>query len=259
MNANTIVTILGIILISAISLYSQTDSDFPSIEKQDIPDVVISKSSYFDDDGLWGYINGGADLYLEYGFDKLLFQDIEFRNHNFRVEYYRMKNSESAFGIYSTSIFKCLKRDTISKYVCISPYQVQSALGRFYISIANNKGTKEASALTVELFSIINKKSVEQLYEIPKLVSENFSEDARLYIKLVKGILGLQNGSPKLSGLFEKSDKYTLYQNPASLISLVSFNSTADLENFVEQNKSLFAQNYKIKIITEKDLLIEEL
>ncbi len=245
-----------IILISTINLYPQMDTDFPSIAQQDIPGGIISKSSYFDGDGLWGHINGGADLYLEYGFDKLLFQDIDWKDHNFRVEYYRMKSPESAFGIYSTSIFKCSKRDTISRYVCISPYQVQSALGRFYISIANNKGTKEATKLTIELFSTINRKSAEQPYELPKLVGDNFLEDNLLNIKLVKGNLGIQNGFPELSGLFEEFSGYSLYHDPISSTSIVNFKSEKDLARFIEKGKVLSAERFKMNPITGNYLLL---
>ena len=101
--------ILFFVLLFAVSIQTsaQIDKDFPAPTADEAPAIKIIQEKYYDGNALWGHIDGGADLYLEYGFDKLLFQEIELNNIRFRIEYYRMKDPAAAFGIFSVSKFKC--------------------------------------------------------------------------------------------------------------------------------------------------------
>ena len=206
--------ILLSLLFIGISISAQVDKDFPSLTKSDIGNTEIIQEKYFDGTALWGHIDGGADLYIEYGFDKLLFQEIEINGINFRVEYYRMKNPESAFGIFSVSRFKCENSDTLTKFICITKYQVQSAVGRFYISIANDKGTTEAKNKTVELFSIILNKCNEKTFILPEPFEKPNIKKYSSDIKLFKGTLGIQNGLPLWVELFDGFSNYQIVVVP---------------------------------------------
>ena len=57
--------------------YLQAQSDIPRVTLSDIPGGVILRSEQFDGNSLWGYIDGGADIYLEYGFEKVRVEEIE--------------------------------------------------------------------------------------------------------------------------------------------------------------------------------------
>ncbi|MFA7418830.1 MAG: DUF6599 family protein [Melioribacteraceae bacterium] len=250
---------LFILMFSMVS-HAQADEDFPALTDNDIPSGKIIRASYFGGDALWGIIDGGADIYLEYGFDKLLLQEIEWKKVNFRVEFYRMADPRAAYGIYSVSHFKCSKRDTLSKYVCITPFQVQSALGRFYISIANDKGTKEAGELTTKLFEIVLSKNKEALFQIPdRFEKVDFVKSVK-NLKVIKGALGFQNGFPSWFDKFESLNSYLVYLLPEdigekySYYSLIKFNSEIDLKNFVSKNSALG----KCKVFSEKELLYYE-
>ncbi|KAF0142929.1 MAG: hypothetical protein FD122_195 [Stygiobacter sp.] len=240
-------------------IYAQADTDFPALTTNDIPGGKISRTSYFGGEALWGIIDGGADIYLEYGFDKLLLQEISWKQTNFRVEFYRMIDPVSAYGIFSVSHLKCGKRDTLSKYVCITPFQVQCALGRFYISIANDKGTKEAGLLTIKLFGIILSRSKETLFEIPARFSKPELASHLTNLKVIKGSLGFQNGFPAWSEKFEQFSKYTVYLLPEeaeddfSYAAIIYFDSAADTKRFADENSK-----YASKIVSEKELLFYE-
>ena len=56
---------------------SQLPEDFPTIDKTDLPGAKISSSRTFNGTSLFGYIDGGAELYLEYGFSAVLVTEIE--------------------------------------------------------------------------------------------------------------------------------------------------------------------------------------
>lgn len=243
-------------------IYAQADSDFPALTANDIADGRIMRASYFGGEALWGIIDGGADIYLEYGFDRLLLQEIEWKKINFRVEYYRMLDPVSAYGIFSVSHFKCGKRDTLSKFVCITPFQVQCALGRFYVSIANDKGTKEAELLTIKLFETIVGRSKETLFKIPARFSKPEFASQLKNLKVIKGALGFQNGFPTWSEKFEQFSKYTVYLladdsgEEYSYLAIIKFSSDVEMAKFISQNPE--SKLIKTKSVSDNELLYYE-
>jgi len=58
----------------------------------------------FQGDQLFNYIDGGAEIFLEFGFDRLLVQNYIRGNSEIALELYQMESPESALGIY---LFKC--------------------------------------------------------------------------------------------------------------------------------------------------------
>lgn len=94
MNYNKLfITILILYLLVSTSP-AQINNDFPKLVESDFPGSRITREQIFDGGGLWGYINGGADLFLEYGFDKLFLQEIEIDTYRFKIEFYKMNTIE---------------------------------------------------------------------------------------------------------------------------------------------------------------------
>lgn len=56
----------------------------------------------FRKDRLFEYINGGAEIYFEYGFHQTVTQEYIRDDNSIMVEIYEMNDSDAAFGIYST-------------------------------------------------------------------------------------------------------------------------------------------------------------
>ncbi|MCX6169422.1 MAG: hypothetical protein NTX65_08780 [Ignavibacteriales bacterium] len=231
-----------ILLIFSATVFAQDDKNFPALSQDDIDGGNI-RSSYYDGNALWGLIDGGADIYLEYGFAKLLFQEVEWKGIKFRVETYRMNNEEAAFGIFSVSRFKCALSDTLAKYICITPYQVQAAVGKFYISIANDKGNKEAQNLTISLFKNVLAKTKEAAFELPAIFHKKSFDSYKNQMKFMKGKLGLQNGFPNWLDLFEDYSNYEIYLLPIenkkdyAYISQIKFESAKEMQRFVSKNQ----------------------
>ena len=50
---------------------------------------------------LFHYINGGAEIYHEYGFKEVIVQDFKKDSHSLSVEIFEMTDPQSAYGIYS--------------------------------------------------------------------------------------------------------------------------------------------------------------
>ncbi|PLX01222.1 MAG: hypothetical protein C0594_13745 [Marinilabiliales bacterium] len=57
--------------------------------------------SEFSGDDLFMMINGGADLFLEYGFKRVELHKIKNSKSTYRIEKYEMTDGEACFGIYS--------------------------------------------------------------------------------------------------------------------------------------------------------------
>ena len=233
-----IIPTLIFIGVFTLPLFAQSDKTFPAIIECDIPGGTITRTNYYNGDALWGLIDGGADLYLEYGFDKLLLQEINWKGIKFRIEFYRMNDSKSAFGIYSVSKYKCSKNDTLTKFICITPYQIQSALGNIYVSLANDKGNNEAVNLSLKLFNNILSRAIDNLFDIPDYFKKDSLKTFINNLKFIRGKLGLQNGFPGWCDLFDQFQNYELYVLPFekekgyTYISQIEFESGNDIQRF---------------------------
>jgi len=207
-----------ILFVFATLLIAQNNSEFPVLTLDDIPDAVIEKTEYYDGNSLWGLINGGADIYLEYGFERLGFQSVKWRDNSFRVEIYKMNSPAAAYGIFSVSRYKCDINDTLTKFICITKYQTQAAHGCYYISVANTKGTSEAGIITTELFS----KIILKIEPLPFHLPDIFNNPALVPFtdkgKYINCSLGLQNGFPKWYDKFENYDGYNFFVIPCKLL-----------------------------------------
>lgn len=114
----------------------------------------IKRERVFTGDGLYGFMNGGADLFLEYGVKSLINRDISYKNEDFTIDIYEMPTPEDAFGIYSMHIFRCRQADTLDMIDCFSPYQMLAVIGNFYISIVYPSGSSHAQTIAAELIPI---------------------------------------------------------------------------------------------------------
>ena len=57
----------------------------------------------YEAESLYDRIDGGAEIFFEYGFDRAVFQDYEKNNDLLQVELYDMADNVAAFGIFSAN------------------------------------------------------------------------------------------------------------------------------------------------------------
>ena len=74
----------------------------------------VKRERVFTGTGLYGFMNGGADQFLEYGVSKLVTRDVVYKGNEYTIDIYDMPTAEDAFGIYSLHIFKCSFYDKIT-------------------------------------------------------------------------------------------------------------------------------------------------
>lgn len=112
--------------------------------------------------GLYHHINGGADLFLEFGFESLLVQYYAQSDEELTLEVYHMKSPESALGVY---LMKC-GRETpiqgISSRNSGNRYQFIILKGRFFIQIYNATGDESLMPVMVSLTGLLLKNIPEE-------------------------------------------------------------------------------------------------
>jgi hypothetical protein len=237
----------------------------------DLPQSKFTRSEIFDGTSLWGYINGGADIYLEYGFVNVLVQEFEWKNYKFKVDFYKMDNPKAAFGIYSISTFNCSFSDSLTEFACVTSFQVQLAIGDYYIQIVNEKGDYPSTELNKKIAKIILQKYSGFKLELPALFLSKAFKPFLSTLKYLQGKLGIQNGLPDWEVYFEKITDYSLYVLPAEVngkrysLALINFSVESDCEVFKNcfektsnRKTKLWEINPKLIVFLELDKEIEE-
>lgn len=225
---------------------------FPKIENNEIPGIKILQEKYYDGNSLWGYIDGGADIYLEYGFKKLLSYDVELNNTKYKTDIYKMNGAESAYGIFSASSFKCLNYDSLLPFSCITKYQYQYAAGDFYVSIINDKGDERAKQNAALIAKLIASKIEAVSFRLPQLYDAGFLARHINEVKCYVGMLGIQNSIPEWEQMFANITSFTIYNLAYELqsgninIGFIKFNNSEELTRFANKVKLEITANNKI-------------
>ena len=232
------VLLFFLLIQSALNPYSQFNRSIPSIGKKDIPGAKFSHQRTFKGKSLYGYIDGGADLYLEYGFSEAVITGFELGKSKIKVEIYRMDNPEAAYGIFSVSRFRCRNRPDFTSLTCQNKYQLQICKGAYYISITNESGTGNDSTISLVAGKVLSDKIDKQSADLsgffPKVSKETIRNDSYL----VKGRLGILNSVPDLDNYFKGAAGFTalILKDPEKTRVSVRFINDETLEMFCESH-----------------------
>jgi len=129
----------------------------PAFQAAVLPEHLISgwasagPPSEFKEGNLFDYIDGGAEIFLEFGFDRLLVQDYRKGHSEIVLELYQMESSESALGIY---LMKCGIETPIEGVPARNSgdrTQFTILKGRAFIQINNPEGSESSLPVMVDL------------------------------------------------------------------------------------------------------------
>ncbi|MBP6976770.1 MAG: hypothetical protein KBB71_00460 [Lentimicrobiaceae bacterium] len=230
-------------------------SIFPWDDNADLGREVLN-TRIFEGSGLWGYIDGGADIYMEYGFDRVYVQDILLEGHPFLFETFCMQDSRAAFGIFSVYRYHCIWDDSLAFPHCISPYQVLAVMEKYYLVISNQAGTALHTQLALKQL-----QSLQQVNQTdPMLFPEPFAgQDALNRLKYMEGPLGITNGYPVFSTLFEPFQSFELMLLPLdgkenkSVLARVDFLDPVS-RNTLKSSLSSLQKKGEMKIFLQKNI-----
>ena len=99
------------------------------------------KPQTFAGERLFEHINGGADIYYEYGFDALLVQQYNKEDKAVFLEIYRMNDPAAAFGIYSYNRHPSLSPVEAGTDATIHPNGLFFWQGAYYVDIRQSGAT----------------------------------------------------------------------------------------------------------------------
>ena len=161
----------------------------------------IKRERVFTGEGLYGFMNGAADLFFEYGFKSLINRDISYKDEDFTVDIYEMPDRNDAFGIYSMHVFRCQQADSLGAIDCASPYQLQAVVDNLYISIVYPSGSARAQQIANELIPLFVKAENPSLPDIPPEIAS--SPPYSGIVKYLRGPISVSGTSRDLTTLLK--------------------------------------------------------
>lgn len=132
-------------------------AEFLPVETEITPWETDGDFQTYNADHLQDYLDGGADIYLEYGFQDIGVQSYKNGNGLLQVEIYRMKSPEAALGIFSYR--RHFSPDSALDVPNeISRYDILFQKNCYFVAITNmDGGAKTAQALKVFAMSILRR------------------------------------------------------------------------------------------------------
>ncbi|MDP2884355.1 MAG: hypothetical protein Q8P51_04960 [Ignavibacteria bacterium] len=213
--------------------------DVPVLDAKDLREAKITKTDFYAGKALFGYIDGGAELYLEYRFKKLGRQEVLYSGEKYVVEVYQMAGPREAFGIFSVQRFKCVPVDTLLPNICQSRYQLQAVAGDCYLSIINESGSVSAQKASIRIFRAIAARIKPQQIDLPAVFRTRELKPHLQHLIIAFGTLGVQNGFDEWRALFGNTPRFALILLPIEAeggrvcFSRVQFESAEELDGFV--------------------------
>jgi len=140
---------------------------------------------------LYGHINGGAEIYHEFGFRDLVVRRFVNEGKEISLEEYRMDAPEAALGIYLMTTGQETPVEGVAARNSGSSYQISAVRGRYLLQVLNMSGDK---TIVEDMVRILNggigripEKEPEDLFvHLPREGLVPGSE------KLIRGPLALQ-------------------------------------------------------------------
>jgi hypothetical protein len=177
----------------------------------------------YEGEDLYTYIDGGAEIYQEYGFTRVLLQD--YRNpagKSVSLEIFEMKTPEAAFGMFSFKRSGSGKAVPLGAGAELESYYLNFWKGRFLVTLTGFDEARETVDGLLAIGAAVAAKLPGDGRE-PPLVGALPTDGLRPgSVKYVKGLLGLNNVYPfhTARGLAFKDAVRGLYDSSEILIVL---------------------------------------
>jgi len=167
-----------------VSLLPAADA-MPGWSRRDSAKIYVGKD-------LYAFIDGGADLFFEYGFRQVVAAEyVEEGNASINLEVYEMDDAGAAFGIYSIRSGTEAKPADIGQGGSTHPYYVMFWKGRFYVSLA----ASDSSAACRKCMQSIARGVDQNLSATGQkpLIVEGLPTDRLMKEQYFRGYLGLSS------------------------------------------------------------------
>ncbi len=212
---------------------------------------------------LWGYMNGGSDLYFEYGFKNLAVKELNIDGEQVSLTCFDMGTPENAFGIYSLHCHECPVADSLNTYECITGYQAQLVRGNYYLSISKTDGNRLIYATARTLIEKLKQEYPQEELTVPAPFLDKVAICSGK-TKYIKGPLGLASTLSHWSDPFAEKLNYTIWMstleagNKEVYFAYITFNNEEALNNFIGTNNFEITKNGLMKWTLNTSILFQK-
>jgi hypothetical protein len=228
-------------------------SDPPALVAGDVAGLEIVREERYEGKALYGYIDGGAELYREYGFVRMAMQEVSLRGNQYTIEVFRMKDELAALGIYSVSRGDCEGVDSLGPFSCLSSYQVLWASSVYCVRVLSGAGNPGVPTGAIDIALVLARKCRGKNPPISPVIRATGA--SLMGLKYIRGTLGFQNGFDSWTSLFEGMQGYEAFilpfQSPQAEMTAadIRFQDSTDLRQFLTRvagRKELRQQYWEI-------------
>ena len=217
-------------------------ADFQYLDQGRVEGLETTRLRNFEGSELYGFMNGGSELFLEYGFAHLLEQSLTYQGLPFVIEYYVMEKPELAYGIYSVHAFKCRRADALLPSECLIPGLLQFCHQKLYVIIkCMQRGADSQQALDHLAQAIVQANPLPEGPPVPDLSAWSLPHSGNLYY--IQGDLGLSAAYISWAEAFLPFSGYEMWlridPETGTPSAQVTFASEADALLFKENNSDI--------------------
>lgn len=244
--------LVSLLIQGSVILFSST-----VLNAQDLPETKSER--VFKGKALYGFMNGGSDLFLEYGFEELTALEVKYKGSDYTVEVYKMPSPEDAFGIYSQHTFKCDPADAGKCPDCTSPMQFQTAVGNLYITVVYATASSDAAKSAPELAEIFFRKyGKEGKPVIPDIVMSGLIDGGKITqrLKYARGAISLSNLNSSVMPAVEGLEGYSAWLLDGGRAMIYIDLRTPELLSKALNNISDAGDNFPFTAQSEKDSIL---
>jgi len=217
--------------------------EIPRLDPDEIHSAKIISEKIYEGDALMSYTGGGAELYSAYGLDKLCKQEIELNGQTYTINIYEMANPASAYGIYSINKPGCDTVPRITRSECASASVYSAERNRFYYTVANQTGSKQARQESIDFARTLAGKIHPDSIPWPDIFDYDLFIGYQHSLKLIHGSIALQQVLPSWNKYFESIKNYQAWYLPVETersgsfyLALISFKEASDRKLFIKNN-----------------------
>ncbi|MBN1448952.1 MAG: hypothetical protein JXA28_13565 [Bacteroidetes bacterium] len=200
-----------VLLLLLLLFIPRTAAAGPLLIAKDLPGWDISTPDFYSAKQLYGYINGGAELYLEYGFRQVTAQRCTKESHELQVDIYEMTSPEAAFGMYSILHGDCPAALSGAEWSCVAPVQILFARDRYLVSVVPYDRSTETRNAAKDAAAALLKRIGARDFRPDEIFRSGPLSPGRSALLFLRGPLALQNALPAWSDPLAGIDHFDLF------------------------------------------------
>ncbi|MDT8324410.1 MAG: DUF6599 family protein [Bacteroidota bacterium] len=223
----------------------------PLVTSRDLPGWIIGDPDFYNAKQLYGYINGGAELYLEYGFRTVTAQRCTKAENELQVDVYEMVSVDAAFGMFSILRGTCAGTLPGARWSCVRPEQVLFAHDRYLVSVVAYDRSRETRDAVTHVAKALLKRAGKKEYQPNELFRSGPLSPGLQSLRFLRGPLALQSALPEWSDRFKGIERFEMEYSrfgdgaAETEAAIIRFRSRRDAERFLLQSNMPAAMKAK--------------